>query len=98
MHDHSFCNILSVLFYCISVERQIQCLFKYLHISTLELFSLEDTEGESCQKIDMSEIAQKLPKQSMPDVHSVILEYKETQEAELIGKLTIIVIGWVRNT
>ena len=48
----------------------------------------------------MSKMAQKLPKQSMPDVHSVILEYKETQEAELIGKLTIIVIaiGWVKNT
>ena len=43
-------------------------------------------------------MAQKLPKQLMPDVHSVILEYKETQEAELICKLTIIDIGWVNNT
>ena len=46
----------------------------------------------------MSKMAHKLPKQSMPDVYSVILQYKETQEAELIGKLTIIVIGWVKNT
>ena len=48
--------------------------------------------------MDMSEIAQKLPKQSMSDVYSVILEYGETQEAELINKLTIIVRGGVRNT
>ena len=31
-------------------------------------------------------------------LYSVILEYKQTQEIELIGKLTIIVIGWVKNT
>ena len=29
----------------------------------------------------------------MPDVYSVILEYKETQEVELKSKLTILVIG-----
>ena len=31
----------------------------------------------------------------MPDVYSVILEYEETQEAESISRLTIIVDGWV---
>ena len=46
----------------------------------------------------MSKMAQKLPRQSMLEVYSVILEYKETQEAELIGKLTIISIRWVKNT
>ena len=46
----------------------------------------------------LSELAQKLPKQSMPDEYSVILEYEGTQEAELISRLTIIVGGWVRNT
>ena len=46
----------------------------------------------------MSELAQKLPKQSMPDEYSVILEYEGTQEAESISRLTIIVNGWVRNT
>ena len=45
----------------------------------------------------MSELAQKLPKQSMPDEYSVILEYEGTQEAESIIILTIIVDGWVRN-
>ena len=45
----------------------------------------------------MSEIAQKLPKKSMPDVYSVILEYYETQEAEIISRITIIVRGWVSN-
>ena len=63
-------------------------------------FLLKDAylKVQLCQRIDMSKMAQKLPKQSMPDVYSVILQYKETQEAELIGKLTIIVIGWVKNT
>ena len=42
-------------------------------------------------------MAPKLPKQSIPDVFSVILDYKDTREAELIGKLTIIVII-VKNT
>ena len=79
-------------------ERQICCLFKSLHISTLGLFSLEDTEGELYQKMIMSELAQKLPKQWMPDKYSVILEYEGTQEAESIIILTIIVDGWVRNT
>ena len=46
------------------------------------MFLFEDTEEEVCQKMDMPEISQKLPKQSMPDVHSVILEYEETQEAQ----------------
>ena len=46
----------------------------------------------------MSELAQKLPKQSMPDEYSVILEYEGTQEAESISRLSIIVDGWVRNT
>ena len=49
-------------------------------------------------RIDTSKIAQKLLKQSGPNVYLVILEYKETQEADLIGKLTIMVIVWVRNT
>ena len=98
MQDHSFCTILSVLFYCISVERQIQCLFKYLHISTLEVFLFEDTEEEVCQKMDMPEISQKLPKQSMHNVYSMILEYEGKQEAESIGSHTIIDGGWVRNT
>lgn len=94
-----FCNILSVLLYCISVERQIQCLFKSLHISTLEVFLFEDTEEKECQKMDMLEkISQKLPKQSMHNVYSVILEYEEKQEAESIGSHTIIDGGWVRNT
>ena len=97
MHDHFFCNILSVLLYCISKENQIQCLFKYLHISTLEVFSFEDTEEEVCQKMDMPEISEKLSKQSMPNVYSVILEYEEKQEAESIGCRTIIDGGWVRN-
>ena len=56
MNDHFCCNFLSVLLYCVNVERQQRYLFKSLHISTLELFLLEDTEGELCQKIDMSEI------------------------------------------
>ena len=98
MHDHSFCNILSVLLYCISVERQIQCLFKYLHISTLEVFLFEDTEEEVCQKLDMPEIYQKLPNQSMHNVYSMILELEEKQEAESTGSHTIIDGGWVRNT
>ena len=54
---------------------------------------LEDTEGELCQRMDMSEIAQQLPKQSIPDVYLVNLEYEETQEAELICRYTIIVGG-----
>ena len=98
MHDHFCSNILSVLLYCINVESQICFLFKSFLISTLELFSLKDTEGELCQKMDMSEIAQKILNQSMPHAYSVILKYKETQEAESIGRLTIIVGGWVRNT
>ena len=65
-----FFNILSVLLYCINVE--IQCLFKSLHIPTLEVFLFEDTEEEVCQEMDMPEISQKLPKQSMPNVYSVI--------------------------
>ena len=47
--------------------------------------------------MDMPEISQKLPKQSMPNVYSVILEYEEKQEAES-GSHTIIDGGWVRNT
>ena len=43
------------------------------------------------------EIAQRPPKQSMPDLYLVILDYKETQEAESIIRLTIIVDGLVRN-
>ena len=43
--------------------------------------------------MDMSEIAQRLPKQSMPDVYLVILEYEKTQEAESISRPTIIVGG-----
>ena len=63
MHDHSFCIFLSILLYCISVKRQIQCIFKSLHISTLEVFFLfEDTEEEVCQKMGLPEISQKLPK------------------------------------
>ena len=60
------------------------------------MFLLKDAylKVQLCPRIDMSKMAQKLPNQSMPDV----LEYKETQEAELIGKLTIIVIWWVKNT
>ena len=46
----------------------------------------------------MSKMAQKLPMLSMPDLYLGILEYKETQEAELLGKLTTFVIGWVKNT
>ena len=46
----------------------------------------------------MPEISQELPKQSMPYVYSVILEYEEKPEAELIGSHTIIDGGWVRNT
>ena len=84
------------------METNSLCLFQSLHTSTVEQFLLKDAylKVQLCQRIDMSKMAQKLPKQSMPDVHSVILEYKETQEAELIGKLTIIVIaiGWVKNT
>ena len=98
MHDHSFCNILSVLLYCISVKRQIQYLFKCLHISTLEVFLFEDTEEEVSQKLDMPEISQKIPKQSMHNVYSMILEYEGTQEAESIDSHTIIDGGWVRNT
>ena len=92
MHDHSCYIILSVLLYCISVERQICCLLKSLHIYTLELFSLEYTEGELCQNMEMLDIAPTLPKQSM------VLEYEETQEAESISRLTLIVGEWVRNT
>ena len=44
------------------------------------------------------EIAQRPPKQSMPDLYLVILDYKETQEAESISRLTIIVGGLVRNS
>ena len=80
------------------MERQIQCLFKYLHISTLEVFLFEDTEEEVSQKVDMPEISQKIPKQSMHNVYSAILEYEEKQEAESIGSHTIIDGGWVRNT
>ena len=98
MHDHSFCNILSVLLHCISVERQIQCLLEYLHISTLEVFLFEDTEEEVSQKVDMPEISQKIPKLSMHNVYSMILEYEEKQEAESIGSHTIIDGGSVRNT
>ena len=80
----------------INVERQIQCLFKSLHISTLEVFLFEDTEEKVCQKMDMLE--KYLKKQSMHNVYSVILEYEEKQEAESIGSHTIIDGGWVRNT
>ena len=38
--------------------------------------------------MDTSEIAQKLPKQSVPVVYSVILKYEETHEAESKSKLT----------
>ena len=48
--------------------------------------------------MDMWDISQKLPKQSMPNVYSMILEYEEKQEAESIGSHTIIDGGWVRNT
>ena len=48
--------------------------------------------------MDMREISQKLPKQSMPNVYSVILKYEEKQEAESIGSHTIIYGGRVRNT
>ena len=98
MHEHSFCKMLSLLLYCISVERQIQCLYKYLHISTLEVFLFEDTDEEVCQKMDMPEICQKLSKQSMPYVYLVILEYEEKQDAKSIGSHTIIDGGWARNT
>ena len=54
-----------------NVERKIRCPFKPLHISTLELFLLEETEGKLFQKLDMSEIYQILSTQSMPDAHSV---------------------------
>ena len=47
--------------------------------------------------MDMSELAQKIPKQLMPDVYSVILEYEVAQEAKSIGTLEIIIGGWVRN-
>ena len=80
----------------INVERQIKCLFKSLHISTLEVFLFEDTEEKVCQKMDMLE--KYLKKQSMHNVYSVILEYEEKQEAESIGSHTIIDGGWVRNT
>lgn len=82
------------------METHSRCLFQSLYTSTVEQFLLKDAylKVQLCQRIDMSKMAHKLPKQSMPDVYSVILQYKETQEAELIGKLTIIVIGWVKNT
>ena len=48
--------------------------------------------------MDMPEISQKLPKQSIHNVYSVILDYEEKQEAESIGSHTIIDGGWVRNT
>ena len=80
----------------INVERQIQCHFKSLHISTLEVFLFEDTEEKVCQKMDMLE--KYLKKQSMHNVYSVILEYEEKQEAESLGSHTIIDGGWVRNT
>ena len=48
--------------------------------------------------MDMPKISQKLPKQSIHNVYSVILEYEEKQEAETIGSHTIIDGGWVRNT
>ena len=72
------------------MERQIQCLFKSLYISTLKVFLFEDTEEEVCEKMDMPEISQKLPEQSMPNVYSVIFEYEEKQETESIGRHTII--------
>ena len=90
MHEHSFCDILSLLLYSISVARQIQCLYKYLHISILEVFLFEETDEKVCQKMDKPETSQKLPKQSMPYVYLVILEYEEKQEAKSIGSHTII--------
>ena len=63
----------------------------YPSTSTMEQFLLKDTyqKVQLCQRIDTSKIAQKLPKQSVPDVYSVILECKETPEAELIGSLQL---------
>ena len=68
------------------METHSQCLFLLLYTSTGEHFLFKDAylKVQLCQRIDMSKMAQKLPKQSMPDVYSVILEYEETQEAESI--------------
>ena len=60
-------------------------------------FLFEDTKEDVCKKMDMPEISQKLPKQSMHNVYSMILEYEEKQEAESRSH-TIIDGGWVRNT
>ena len=69
------------------METHSRRLFQLLYTSTVKQFLLKDAylKVQLCQRIDMSKMAQKLPKQSMPDVYYVILEYKETQEAELIG-------------
>ena len=69
-------------------------LFQLLHTSSVEHFLRKDPylKVQVCQRINLSKMAPKLRKQSMPDVFSVILDYKDTREAELIGKLTIIVI------
>ena len=50
------------------------------------------------KEMTSKEIAPKLSKQSMADLYLVILDYKETQEAESIIRLTIIVGGLVRNS
>ena len=57
------------------------CLFPLLYTHTVEQILIKDTypKVQLCQRIDMSKMAQKLPKQSMPDVYSMILEYKETK-------------------
>ena len=81
-----------------NVERQIQCLFKYLQLSTLEVFLFEDTEESVYQKIGIPDKSPKHPKQSMHNIYSMILEYVEKQEAKSIGSHTIIDGGWVRNT
>ena len=59
------------------METQSLCFFQLLYTSTVEQFLLKDAclKVQLCQRIDMSKMAQKLPKQSMPDVHSMILEY-----------------------
>ena len=51
-----------LVLYCINAKRDLHCMFKSLYIYTLKLFLLEDTEGEGCQRKNMLEIAQKLPK------------------------------------
>ena len=48
--------------------------------------------------MDMPEISQKLPKQSIHYAYSMILEYEEKQDAESIGSHSFIDGGWVRNT